>query len=169
MGIFSKLGKIVRDIGDPGGTIIHKATGGGERPNTFKSGFDPVAQPKFPAATPFDPGNRTGATINGQSGVPQPAMRLGWTNGGYNYNNSPFNGQPVTPAPPMSFGGGGPAPTQNPSLMGPNGPRGFPQMSPPLQGPPGGGSMPPSGAPSQPTRGIGIPEQQALIAGLRRA
>lgn len=176
MGFFSGLGKLVRNIGDPGGSIIYKATGGkGSRPNTLKSGFDPVAQPPLPPTPPaFDPGQRTGSTINGQSGVPQPAHRLGWTNGGYQYANSPFNGQPPTPAPPMSFGGGGqPPPQMGPGQMTPNGPRGMLPFQPstPLQAPPGGGSMPPAGAPPMPTGNgrIGIPEQQALIAGLRRA
>lgn len=168
MSFFGKIGKVFRDIGDPGGTIIHKATGGtGSRPNNLKSAFDPVGQPPLPPTPPgFDPGQRPGASIGGQSGVPMPAQRLGWTNGGYNYHNSPFNGQPPTPAPPMSFGGQ--QPTTNPSLMTPNGPGGF-QMSNPLQGPQNPGTMPPAGAPPMPTGRVGIPEQQALIAGLRRA
>jgi hypothetical protein len=99
-------------------------------------------------------------------GLNPQAQQLGWTNGGYNYHNSPFNqpqptpfGQPAGPGggggPPMSFGGVGQPPPRN-QAMG---------LQPPMQG----GSMPPAGAPiGQPTKQFRIPEQEALIAGLRR-
>lgn len=122
MGFFSGLKKVF----NPGGAVVSKVIGNGkDYKGLLDYAMDDQKTPPGQPATPFDPGQRTGASINGQSGVPQPAMRLGWTNGGYQYHNSPFNqsqGQPPAPqGPPMSFGGG-------------------------LQQPPSGGSMPPSGA-----------------------
>lgn len=116
---------------NPGGALVTKAMNNGK---TYQGPIGAIASPAGPAEPNpgFDPGQRVGSTINGQSGVDQPAQRLGWTNGGYTYHNSPFNGQPVAPANPMSF-----APPQNAG--------GAPQqMLPP---PNGGGSMPPTGAP----------------------
>lgn len=142
MGFFSKLKKI-----SLGGQVAKKLTGSQKDYGGFLEGM--MATPKPPETTPFDPGSRTGATINGQSGVDQPSMRLGWTNGGYQYHNSPFNMQspamrphdaptpqpmPQQPAPPMAFGGGGN------TGMGMSGPGAM------LQGPSPSGSMPPAGA-----------------------
>src|SRR5262245_44048460 len=97
MGFFSKLKKIA----NPGGAAIGMLAGNGKNylgPADYL--LDKDKAPKPLPATPFDPGQRVGASINGQSGVAQPALRLGWTNGGYTYHNSPFNN-----SPPMSFGG----------------------------------------------------------------
>lgn len=122
MGIFSKLKKAL----NPGGAIVSAVAGNGKNYiGPLDYAMDKDKTPKPEPAAPFDPGERTGSSINGQSGVNQPSMRLGWTNGGYTYHNSPFN-----QSAPMSFGG--------------------PQQ-PPLQGPPGGASMPPAGA--QPPQG----------------
>jgi hypothetical protein len=147
MGIFSKLKKIA----NPGGTAIGMLAGNNKNyigPADYL--VDKDKAPKGPAPTPFDPGQRVGSSINGQSGVDQPSMRLGWTNGGYNYHNSPFNmgggmprphdapmpqPMPQQPAPPMSFGGGGQ------TGMGASGPGAM------LQVPENGGSMPSAGAP----------------------
>lgn len=132
MGIFSKLKKAL----NPGGAVVSAFAGNGKNyigPADYL--MDKDKAPKAPPQAPFDPGQRTGASINGQSGVAQPSMRLGWTNGGYNYANSPFNGQPVSPANPMSF-----APPQN-AGAGMGGP---PRMQ--LPTPPVGGSMQAAGA-----------------------
>lgn len=166
MGFFSKLKKI-----SLGGQVAKKLTGSQKDYGGLLEGM--MDTPKPQAAVPFDPGQRTGSTINGQSGAPQPSMNLGWTNGGYQYANSPFNqgGKAPQPAPPMSFGGGQP---MSPGMggasgVGAGGMGGAMQPGPPLQGPQPGASMPPAGAqPPMPTGGsFRIPEQAALIAGLR--
>lgn len=108
------------------------------------------AKPAGPSA-PFDPGDRVGATINGQSGVEQPAMRLGWTNNGRTYANSPFNGVNPTyyqqPQAPMSFGGQG------------------------LPSGPSGGNMPPAGAqtPQGPPTMQAPPNPQLIQAAILRS
>lgn len=128
MSIFSKLKKAA----NPGGAIVSAFAGNGKNyigPLDYL--MDKDKAPKAPPQTPFDPGQRVGASINGQSGVAQPAMRLGWTNGGYTYHNSPFNGAQgqyfQQPQSPMSFGGNS------------------------LPAQPSGGSMPSAGAPAQPS------------------
>lgn len=141
MGIFSKLKKL-----SLGGQVAKKLTGSQKDYGGLLEGM--MDTPKPQQATPFDPGSRTGSSINGQSGVSQPSMHLGWTNGGYNYHNSPFNGQSQPPANPMSFAppsnAGAPQPPMGMSGPGPQMSMGGP--SPMLQAPPMGGSMPPAGA-----------------------
>jgi hypothetical protein len=158
MGFFSGLKKVF----NPGGAAISKIVGNGkDYKGILDYAMDDNKTPAGAPPTPFDPGNRTGSTINGQSGVAQPSMQLGWTNGGYQYHNSPFNKSPPVQGPPMSFGGVGQMPPQQ-QAMGMGGPR------PGLQPPPNGGSMREPGAqPMPPTRGVQIPEQAALINSLR--
>lgn len=146
MGFFSKLKKL-----SLGGQAAKKITGSQKDYGGFLQGV--MDTPKPPTPIPFDPGSRVGSSINGQSGVDQPAMRLGWTNGGYDYANSPFNGQPPTPANPMSFGGGGG------QQMGMSGPQ---QMLPPQGNP---GSMPPAGAqtPQMGPPTMHIPENPQMV------
>lgn len=143
-----------------GGLVAQKLTGSKDNQGSFALG---VLDPHYdkPKDNKFDPGTRIGSSINGQSGVDQPSQRLGWTNGGYTYHNSPFNGggSPMSFAPPPRMGvpnpstgapfqGGGGAPQTPPqiggSAMGASGPQ---QMGLPPGG--GGGSMPPAGAPPQ--------------------
>lgn len=151
--------KTARMIEDPGGAIIHKvATGTTDRgANTAANNLMPWTEPlekrnaalnKTSSGSEMNPIRQYTPPPNGISGYP--AMRLGWTNGGYNFNNSPWNGQPITPANPMS-------------------------MAPPLQAGGGSGTVPGAGAqpPQQqpvagppPTR-FAVPEQEALIRGLR--
>lgn len=99
MGFFSDLGKSLGSL-SLSNQLVSAATGKKAKGSASQTLlFGKKEKPAQPA--PFQPQNRIGATINGRSG-PQdlPALRLGWTNGGYTYNNSPFNQQP------MSFGGG---------------------------------------------------------------
>lgn len=142
MGFFSGLKKVF----NPGGVVVSKVVGDG---HDYKGLLDYAMNGKkngaAAGAQPFDPGQRTGATINGQSGVAQPSMQLGWTNGGYNYHNSPFNQSPQIPSPPMSFGGTGQPPPRS-TAMGMQ-----PSLGGGLQPAPRGGSMPPAGA--QPPQG----------------
>lgn len=167
------LKKVHKILRDPGGALVHKATTGTwDRPSSLKYATQPwLNEEKPPGPEPFDPKNRPGSTINGQSGTAQLPIRLGWTNNGRMYANSPFNGANpkyyTSPPNPMSFGG---------SSMGPSGPQQMqmgpppPQMAPPLQAPPSGGITPPAGAPppTSPNNGMVLPEfNQALIAGLR--
>lgn len=152
MGFFSGLKKVF----NPGGAAISKIVGNGkDYKGILDYAMDDQKTPAGAPPTPFDPGNRTGSTINGQSGVAQPAQQLGWTNGGYQYHNSPFNQSPPIQGPPMSFGGIGQQPSRS-TAMG-------------LQPPQNGGSMPPTGAQpaAQPTRMPGIQQQEALINSLR--
>lgn len=136
--------KTARIIEDPGGAIIHKvATGSTDRgANTAANNLMPWApnhetlNQATPQSEPYNPVN------DYQPNAPygdRPAMRLGWTNGGYNYANSPWNGQAPTPANPMSF-----APPQQPQLQ----PGGAP------------GSMPAAGA-QQPQQ----PPPTSIVAG----
>lgn len=167
MGIFSKLKKAM----NPGGAIMGAVAGNGKNYiGPLDYAMDKNKTPPPTPAAPFDPGQRVGSQINGQSGVAQPSMNLGWTNGGYQYHNSPFN-QTSQPPPPMSFGGGQPATpgVGGASGIGAGGMGGSMQPGPPLQGPQPGASMPSAGAqPPMPTGGsFRIPEQAALIAGLR--
>jgi hypothetical protein len=155
---------------NPGGALTTKLMNNGK---TYQGPLGALANPYGPApqnpnSDPSDPNSPNYNPINQYKPPPDgqfsgPAMRLGWTNGGYNFKNSPWNGQPITPANPMSF-------SPQPAAGGNYGMT----ASGPQQLQPGGnpGSMPPAGAqPSgPPTRGgIGVPEQEALIAGLRRA
>lgn len=155
---------------NPGGYLTTKAMNNGK---TYQGPLGALAQPYGPApqnpnSDPNDPNspnynpvNQYKSAPNGQSSFP--AMRLGWTNGGYTYANSPWNGQAPTPANPMSFS---PPQGVGSSGMTASGPQ---QM---LPGPSNSGTIPGAGAQPQgpPTRGgIGVPEQAALIAGLRRA
>lgn len=149
MSFFGGLKKVF----NPGGAVVSKVIGDG---HDYQGILDYAMKGKKNAQngavppTPFDPGQRTGSSINGQSGVPQPAMRLGWTNGGYNYANSPFNGQSPTPANPMSM-----APPQT----------GIAPPQPPLQGPQNPGSMPPAGAqpPNQGPPTMHIPTDPQMV------
>jgi hypothetical protein len=151
MGFFSKLGRVFRDISDPGGTLIYKATGGkGSRPNTLKSGLNPIAQPKAPApGSPFTP---KGPYTPEPGGDNFAATRLGWTNGGYNYANNPapgFGGGQMSAQTP-SFSMGQPPPTGGGFGMGASGPQQLQVGNP-------AGSMPSAGAPppmGQPTSGM---------------
>lgn len=122
--------KWARVIEDPGGAVIHKvATGSWDRgANTAANNLMPWTVPheeQMQALNPkagtddYNPIHEYQPPPNGVTGYP--ATRLGWTNGGYNFNNSPWNGQPITPANPMSF-------------------------APPLQGQPNGGTIPAAGA-----------------------
>lgn len=138
MGFFSKLGRVFRDISDPGGTLIYKATGGkGSRPNNIKSGLNPIAQPAAPEpGTQFTPKGPYTPEPTGQNYSP---IRLGWTNGGYNYANNPAPGF-QSQGPPMSFGG--PVPSGGGGFgMGASGPQQL-QVGPPA------GSIPSAGAPA---------------------
>lgn len=158
MGFFSKLKKIA----NPGGTAVGMLAGNNKSyigPADFLLDKNKTPPPAPPV--PFDPGQRIGSSINGQSGVDQPAMRLGWTNGGYNYHNSPFNNMPPTPvtppSKPMSFG---PSPAMGgASGIGASGGGGM------LQPPPMGGSMPPAGAqaPQSPPTAAPTPEMIRAI------
>lgn len=156
MGLFSKLKKVL----NPGGTAVGMLAGNNKDyigPADFL--LDQNKTPKPPAPVPFDPGQRVGASINGQSGVAQPSMNLGWTNGGYNYHNSPFNQQPK--APPMSFGGPTPA-GGGASGIGASGAGGM-MMPSPLPPQASGGSMPPAGAPAPQGAAPTAPNQQFRI------
>lgn len=138
-----------------GGLVAQKLTGSKENQGGFLLG---LMDPKYdkPIDNKFDPGARPGASINGQSGVDQPPQRLGWTNNGRQYANSPFNnanpsyyspppagGPPGggSGVPPMSFGPGS-------SAMTASGPQGM-QMGgmTGLQPPPGPGTFQGAGAP----------------------
>lgn len=157
-----KFHKIARD---PGGALIHKATTGTwERPSSLKYATQPwLNEEQPPGPEPFDPGNKPGSTINGQAGVDQLPIRLGWTNNGRMYANSPFNGANpqyfTPPSNPMSFGGGS---------VGASGPQ---QMS--LQPPPGSGTLPPAGAqppqaaPTTQVPSTGLPHQVGMAHMIR--
>lgn len=175
MGFFKKLKKL-----SLGGLVAQKLTGSKENSGSFALG---VLDPKYdkPVENKFDPGARPGTSINGQSGVDQMPQRLGWTNNGRLYSNSPFNGanpsyynqKPPTPppqqAPPMSFGGGGgmagggAPPGSNPAMG----------MGPPLRIPSPGGTMPgagaqaPQGGPLTTQQSAPNPQQMMQIAMLR--
>jgi len=117
MGFFSDLGKLSLS-----NQLVSGLTGKKSKNNAAETLlFGKKVKPKGPE--PFNPMNRVGASINGQMGVDQPAQKLGWTNGGYTYNNSGWNpgAQPPTP-PPQA-----PVPTG---------------MGPPQQGIPGPGANP---------------------------
>lgn len=125
---------------NPGGAIVTKAMHNGK---TYQGPLGAIAQPYGPAQENPNAGG-SGAYTPPQGSISTDPVRLGWTNGGYRFNNSPWNGQPITPANPMSF-------------------------APPLQGQPNGGTMPPTGAQPPvagppPTR-FTVPEQQALMGG----
>lgn len=144
MGFFSK----VRKVFNPGGAVVSKIVNDGRdyqgvldyamngqkqaqknqdaQKQAQKDQYASLVKPAYSPAP------------NGQTSYP--ALRLGWTNGGYNYANSPFNGMAPTQAPPqpMSF-----APAQG--TMTASGPQ---QMLPPA---PNGGSMPGAGAQPMPT------------------
>jgi len=148
MGFFKSLKKVF----NPGGAIVSKVVGDGgdykgvldyamngqKQAEKNQAAQKAAQQSQYTQKPMFSP----------DPGLNPQAMQLGWTNGGYQYHNSPFNGSPPIGGPPMSFGGGGG------------------QGLPPG---PQGGSMPPAGAPlGQPTKQFRNPEQEALIAGLRR-
>lgn len=155
-----------------GGLVAQKLTGADKNSGSFALGVMDPHLPKKPEAVPFDPGSRIGSSINGQSGVDQPSQRLGWTNGGYTYHNSPFNGggSPMSFAPPPRMGvpnpstgapfqgGGAPPPQMGGSAMTASGPQ---QMGLPPQGQ--GGSMPPAGAPPQGQPTMQLPQNPQLM------
>lgn len=155
MGFFSDLKKL-----SLGGQIGGALTG---RKNEGSFGMAVLKGPKKPKPPePFNPNNRVGATIGGESGVDQPALRLGWTNGGYTYNNSPFNAGMAKPSamptggPAMGFGGPQqqlPGPQQMP--VGMAGPQPMPIK---------GGVMPMSGPKMDPRIA-----QQQMVAQMLRA
>lgn len=145
MGFFSDLTNL-----SLGGQIGKSLTGRDK--STGSLAWDLAKGPKKPKPPePFNPANRIGATIGGKSGVDQPAQRLGWTNGGYTYANSPWNKEPAgagmqTPMPPpnkapaMGFGGPPTGVMSSPKT---------PPMQMPMQPPQGG---PPMGMPQGPPR-----------------
>lgn len=137
MGIFSGLKKVF----NPGGAIVSKVINdgrdyqgvldyamNGQEQAKKNADAQKAQQTQYTPKSPYTPA---------PGGVSRyPAMRLGWTNGGYTYANSPFNmpQQPMSFAPPMGMSGPGPV----------------------LQPGPSGGSMPPTGA-QPPTRMINDP------------
>ncbi len=140
MGFFSGLKKVF----NPGGVVVSKVVNDGkdykgvldyamngqkqaEKNQAAQKQAQKDQYTQKPAFSP-DPG------LNPQ------ARQLGWTNGGYEYHNSPFS-----TTQPMSFGGqgGGQPPQAPPMSMGAP----PPQMG--LQQPPQGGMVPGAGAPPQ--------------------
>lgn len=119
---------------NPGGAIVTKAMNNGR---TYQGPLGALANPYGPAPENPDSG-QSGAYTPPQGSINTDPVRLGWTNGGYNYANSPWNGQPPTPANPMSF-----APPQMSGLPG--------QQS--------GGTIPPTGAQPNP------PPTSTIVAG----
>lgn len=145
MSIFSKLKKAV----NPGGAIVSAIAGNGKNYiGPLDYAMDSNKTPKPPPPIPFDPGQRVGASINGQSGVDQPSMRLGWTNGGYQYHNSPFNMGGGAPPPPRPHDAPGIPPAPTGPAMSFGGGMGMSGPKPMLQPAPNGASMPPAGAPA---------------------
>lgn len=136
MGLFKGLKKVF----NPGGAVISKVIGDGR---DYQGVLDYAMHGQDQAKknqeaqkalqTPYTPKPPYSPAPGGVSSYP--AMRLGWTNGGYNYSNSPFN----SPQQPMSF-----AP-MNRGIMTPSGP----QMMLPSPSP--NGNMPPAGAQPMPT------------------
>lgn len=122
MGFFSKLKKVF----NPGGAIVSKVIGDGHdyqgvldyAMNGKKNAEKDQAAAKEQQQSEMNPRR----VFTPDPGLNPQAMRLGWTNGGYRYHNSPFTNGSQMPAPapqqmqtpqapqaaPMSFGGGAP-------------------------------------------------------------
>lgn len=134
MGIFSKLKKVF----NPGGTVLSKVIGDGNR---YEGVLDYAMKgadnaKKAQAAQQAGSGFAPKPLFSPDPGLNPQAVKLGWTSGGYRYNNNPF-----AQGPPMAFGGG----------------------APPLQPPPQGGSMPAAGAqPSGPPT-MQVPQNPQMV------
>lgn len=138
MGFFSSLKKVF----NPGGAVVSKVINDGHDyqgivdygMNGAKNAKSNQDAEKAAQKDQYSPK----PVFSPDPGLNPQARNLGWTNGGYQYHNSPFN-----KSPSMSFGGGQVPPSQSPMGMG------APQPQMGLQSPQQGGMVPGAGAPPQ--------------------
>lgn len=177
MGLFSKVKKVF----NPGGAIVSKVINDGHDYQGIldygMNGADNAKKNQEAQKQQQQAGYSPKPMFSPDPGLNPQARSLGWTSGGYRYNNNPFAQPAAQQAPPMSFGGGGgtpqlpPAPPQSqpqPAMsqgVAPKGPAGmgalFAKYQQGLQSAQGGGSMPAAGAPpsGQPTmQGVQNPQ-----------